>query len=160
MLNYMPELDGAESGAAPLPETPAGARCDAPLTFMLAGKSFFTLRSTKTGTRYTYRVMQAERGGWFVSLLNGPDNWNNYQYIGFIGQQDRKFRTTGKSTLPATAEPVRAFAWTFGRLVAGQLIDGCEVWHAGKCGRCGRKLTVPESIATGLGPECAGKAAA
>ena len=31
-----------------------------------------------------------------------------------------------------------------------------EVWHEGICGRCGRKLTVPESVERGLGPECAG----
>jgi hypothetical protein len=29
------------------------------------------------------------------------------------------------------------------------------VWHEGRCGRCGRKLTVPESIESGFGPECA-----
>ena len=31
------------------------------------------------------------------------------------------------------------------------------VFHDGKCGRCGRKLTVPESIQSGLGPVCAGQ---
>ena len=30
-----------------------------------------------------------------------------------------------------------------------------EVWHEGRCGRCNRALTVPESIASGIGPECA-----
>lgn len=34
-------------------------------------------------------------------------------------------------------------------------LDRVEVWHEGSCGRCGRKLTVPSSIETGLGPECA-----
>jgi hypothetical protein len=29
-----------------------------------------------------------------------------------------------------------------------------EVWHEGKCGKCGRALTVPSSILTGIGPEC------
>jgi hypothetical protein len=28
-----------------------------------------------------------------------------------------------------------------------------EVWHEGKCGKCGRALT-PSSILTGIGPEC------
>jgi len=28
------------------------------------------------------------------------------------------------------------------------------VFHEGACGRCGRTLTVPESIASGFGPEC------
>jgi hypothetical protein len=29
-----------------------------------------------------------------------------------------------------------------------------EFWHEGRCGRCGRRLTVPDSIASGYGPEC------
>jgi hypothetical protein len=32
-----------------------------------------------------------------------------------------------------------------------------EVWHEGRCGACGRRLTVPESIERGLGPECYGR---
>ena len=32
-----------------------------------------------------------------------------------------------------------------------------EVWHQGSCGKCGRPLTVPESIASGIGPVCASK---
>jgi hypothetical protein len=29
-----------------------------------------------------------------------------------------------------------------------------ELWHEGRCGKCGRALTVPESIESGLGPVC------
>jgi hypothetical protein len=31
------------------------------------------------------------------------------------------------------------------------------VWHEGVCGRCGAKLTNPDSIKQGLGPICLGK---
>lgn len=40
-----------------------------------------------------------------------------------------------------------------------QALNRVEVWHDGKCGRCRRDLTVPESVARGLGPECAEKGA-
>tara|TARA_R110002096_G_scaffold84290_4_gene194649 strand:+ start:14 stop:667 length:654 start_codon:yes stop_codon:yes gene_type:complete len=46
------------------------------------------------------------------------------------------------------AERQESFAARWGRM---------EIWHEGKCSRCGRKLTVPSSIATGLGPVCATK---
>ena len=29
-----------------------------------------------------------------------------------------------------------------------------KVFHSGKCGKCGKKLTTPESIKSGLGPYC------
>ena len=47
-----------------------------------------------------------------------------------------------------------AFGWVWERR---QRLDAlpCEVWHEGRCGKCGRVLTVPESLILGLGPECA-----
>ncbi|MGQ4872128.1 MAG: DUF6011 domain-containing protein, partial [Candidatus Thorarchaeota archaeon] len=32
------------------------------------------------------------------------------------------------------------------------LPEKVRIWHEGKCGRCGRRLTVPESIESGYGP--------
>jgi hypothetical protein len=93
---------------------------------------------------------------WFVSFLNGPDNWENYQYLGII--RENAFRVTAKSRAGADSPVAKAMAWTFAKLVAGEDISSSvEVWHEGKCGRCGKKLTVPESIASGYGPECMGK---
>jgi hypothetical protein len=141
-------------------QTETGHAVSNPSAFVTGGKAFFTLRSTKSGTRFTYKVTASEKGGsFFVSLLTGPDNWSNYAYIGFIGK-DRSFRLTAKSNASADAPSVKAFDWTWTRLAAGKSIDGVEVWHEGKCARCGRKLTVPESIETGFGPDCAAKAGA
>ncbi len=131
--------------------------------FVLAGNATFTLRSLKTGVRYTYKVQQgeAENGAkqdrWFVKYLTGTDNESDYTYLGMI--RNGKFMLTQKSKLPWTAVPVVAFNWAFEHLISGQSLPNTEVWHAGKCGRCGRKLTVPESIASGYGPECASKVA-
>jgi hypothetical protein len=123
--------------------------------FLLAGKSTVTLRSTKTQKRFTYRVRKSEDGRvWFVALLNGPDNESSYGYIGII-RAGKTFEHGRKSKVAADAPSVKAFAWFFANLAAGERLgDGVEVWHEGKCGRCGRKLTVPESIAHGIGPEC------
>lgn len=55
----------------------------------------------------------------------------------------------------------KAFRWLWVQLTKGnELPDKVEVWHEGRCGACGRRLTVPESIAQGLGPVCAGLVAA
>jgi hypothetical protein len=128
------------------------------LPFILAGKALFTLRSVKSGVRYTFKMRLAKETDdskpqtWFVSLLTGPDNWTNYSYMGIV--QSGKFRTTTKTKI--SGAPVAGFQWFFDRVVANKAIDGLEVWHAGHCGRCGRTLTVPESIEAGFGPECAG----
>jgi hypothetical protein len=131
------------------------------VAFITAGNAYFTLRSTVTGVRYTYRVNppkdQDTRWGkkYFVALLSGPDNTADYTYLGML--QDNVFRLTRASKMTADSKPVVAFKWTWERLVMGVFPKGLEVWHEGRCGRCGRKLTVPESVEAGIGPECAGK---
>lgn len=69
-----------------------------------------------------------------------------------------KFVHGRKSKIGPEAPSAKGFAWFFQALATGRDLDGvAEVRHAGKCGRCGRKLTVPESIDTGFGPSCAGE---
>lgn len=124
--------------------------------FALAGRATFTLLNPLTGNRRTYRVARSKDGRvHFVSVLVGPDNTSNYGYIGFI--RGGAFRHGGaKAVAGSDSVAVRAFDW-FWRHRRALAETPVEVWHEGRCGRCGRALTVPESIQTGLGPECAGR---
>jgi hypothetical protein len=135
---------------------------DNPKDFVLAGKAIFTVENEKTGNRFTYKVKQAEddKKVWFVSVLTGPDNGSNYAYIGTIFGNDFhvptiNFRWTIKSTVTKECQSFKVFSWLFKNMTGLPLF--VKVHHEGRCGRCGRRLTVPESIKLGLGPECAGK---
>ena len=130
--------------------------------YILAGDARFTLVSKRTGQRFTYRVEHVEGtemfpgDKWFVSVLTGPNNSEDYTYAGTIFASG-KFRHTRNSKIDATAPSFVAFDWAWRNI---ERLDGrVEVWHLGCCSRCGRDLTDPESIAIGLGPICAGKAA-
>jgi hypothetical protein len=131
------------------------------LRFVLAGNATFTLRSRKTGTRFTYRVRRSDDGRiHFVSVLTGSDNEHSYSYFGYIRHSvagPTFFYGNAKARITRDAPSCRAFEWTFAHLIRDTIPDSLEIWHEGRCGRCGRKLTVPESIETGFGPECAGK---
>jgi hypothetical protein len=124
--------------------------------FMQGGNAIFTLVSTRTGTRFTYKISRPKDGDGtflFVSLLTGPDNWENYKYFGYLRRG--VFAWGGsKAKVGHDAPGVKAFAWAWQKLVQGTMPETLEIWHEGKCARCGRKLTVPSSIASGWGPEC------
>ena len=129
--------------------------------FLYAGNATFTLRSKKTGTRFTYKVSHKKGGDVsFVSLLTGPDNTSDYRYLGLL-PDDRAGEIRGigkgKSCADYDAPSAKAFRYFLDFVWGRNEGKGLEIWHEGRCGRCGRKLTVPESIETGLGPECAGK---
>jgi Family of unknown function (DUF6011) len=142
--------------------------------FALGGNAYFTIRSKRTNTRYTYRLRQpkkrltlhSEAEVLFASVLTGADNTSSYSYIGAVWHTPAlnswKLMRKAKPSpyySRAPAPSVAALEWLLGVLGTGRadLFERCEVWHEGRCGRCGRKLTVPESIASGFGPECAGK---
>jgi hypothetical protein len=135
------------------------------LAFMRAGKAFITLRSKKTGNRFTYRITiptnrktgeKMTDGTLMVSVLTGSDNDSSYTWLGRISREifwvGRKNPKPGE--ISKDAPSAVAFDWTWRNLVKGKMPDTLECWHEGRCGRCGRRLTVPESIAQGFGPEC------
>lgn len=124
--------------------------------FILGGNATVTLESAATGARFTYKVRASDDGGLhFVSVLTGADNESDFAYLGTI-RADR-FAHGRKSRLGLDAPSARAFAWAWPHIAAGRCPDALTIWHEGRCGRCNRKLTVPESIASGFGPECSGR---
>lgn len=137
--------------------------------YALAGKATITLTSKKTGARYTYQVSAArdDEGKrpdqatlFFVGLLTGPNNESDYSYLGVIRRRPLgcTFDLTKKSKMGDDALPVKAIRFFVQNAINGnRLPESLEVRHEGSCGRCGRKLTVPESVDRGIGPECAQK---
>jgi hypothetical protein len=133
--------------------------------YIKAGNATFTLRSVQTGKRFTYKVSAVKdrkdpkkkiAGFFFVALMTGPDNEASFTYLGTLSGSH--FSLTRKSRLPITSQPVAAFDFTWKYLLSHTtLSEQIEFWHSGRCGHCGKKLTVPESIELGIGPICANK---
>lgn len=120
------------------------------LEFILAGKSVFTFVNSQTENRFTFRVKKHKQDDiFFVSVLTGPDI---YQFIGSV--KSNSFKHSKKSSISEDSKSVKVFEFVFSRLQSGTLSEIIEVWHHGRCGKCGKMLTVPKSIQTGFGPEC------
>jgi hypothetical protein len=130
--------------------------------FILAGKAIFTIHNDK-GDHYTYRV-QAKKDRndktkkiYFVGLLTGPNNTRDYTYIGMLNADTFKAFPTAKSKFAKDSMAFKVLNW--GLLVINQnahqnLPPNYGIKHEGRCCRCARKLTTPESIDSGIGPEC------
>lgn len=116
-----------------------------------------------------------------VDVLTGPDNATSYTFLGavvfvdsyadrpafievMVGERTTRPAGGGRagdtpdSPIKADAPSARTLVWLFSALAGGRDVgEQAEVWHDGTCSRCGRALTHPESLALGLGPECAAK---
>lgn len=125
--------------------------------FILAGNALFSFKSLRTGKHYTFKVVKVQPEQphwpirWRVSVLSGRDNTRDYRFIGNI-HIDGQFSGTLHHT-----DSFMGFAWCWEHLE--RCGERFEFAHAGRCGRCGRLLTTPESVAAGIGPECQDKMA-
>lgn len=113
------------------------------LRFLFAGNATFTIKSKKTGKHYTYVLKQSKKHKHIYFLTFGKQNagriFNKTKFVAGYGE------------LGTIEEAILPFEWWFNHLDS----EHVEFFHEGKCGRCGRALTDPESIERGIGPECA-----
>ncbi len=129
--------------------------------FILGGKATFTVENEATGKRFTFKVTAKKNdngtvGIYFVKVLTGSDNENSYTYLGTISARTETYDLGSKSPIGPDATSHKAFEYIWARIQADRaLASTVKIYHEGRCGCCGRKLTVPASITSGIGPECA-----
>ena len=161
--DYMQEAYGPTARDAAMSaegdQTPDGYMTDpvAIAAFLFGGNATFTLVSLKSHMRYTFRLRNKKNGNvFFLSTLTGPNNDDDYEYLGYVGPDIGPHLRAGKKGKPTDVR-FKALDWFLRHIMRAEFPHDAEFWHAGRCGRCNRRLTDPVSIARGLGPECAGK---
>lgn len=125
--------------------------------FALGGKSLITLQSGNTGVHFTYSIQRSANDNnlYFIKLLNGQDNTKDYTYIGCYYSDNsyfnpaKKYKGADKMSWPPSLRAIEYFL-----RVIDNVPDNLKVFHEGRCGVCGRRLTTPDSIERGIGPEC------
>ena len=126
------------------------------LTFLRGGHAHFTLESLKTGKHYSFQAIKSDTNKllWISVLTDG----DKYVYLGTVFYApvgmtpSLKYTVTKKSTLNPKLHTI--LAWFFDLLNKDKTNNKLIFRHSGKCSRCQRKLTTPESIDSGIGPVC------
>lgn len=154
--------------------------------FALGGDAILTLENVTNGKRFTYRLTAGDpregqdpaRAPIFVKILTGSNNEEDYTLVGMIFRDDRGQPTFSyrhfdgtwgakrfKSPIGEDAPSAKGARWLLDRIhehrsapiLFGDLDERFAVYHEGRCCRCGRTLTVPESVESGVGPDCAAR---
>ena len=135
--------------------------------YIEGGNATLTIQSKASQDRFTFRFRQpknerdpAHHKPIWVSVLTGSDNESSYTFIGsiFPDRSTTEIRPSARSKVALDAPSAQAVQWLLRQAYLGSndeaLFGRATIWHEGRCGRCGRKLTVPESVSSGFGPEC------
>lgn len=124
--------------------------------YVLGGKAIFTLFSEKTKLRYTFKVLAPKgKQEWYrIERLFGDDNTKDYRTIGVFTIKDDLVYTRFNHYGSAESQIKYFLNVLYGSL---KWPPTMYMYPSGRCARCGRLLTTPESIETGFGPKCIGK---
>lgn len=131
--------------------------------FALAGNATMTVVSKLSGNRLTlkFRRPDAEPGKarpTWVNLTDPNNNESAGQFLGTVWGEHGNYslRRSAKVKVGESAPSTQLLKWLLNvmNLSTSKAVEQAEFWHEGRCGRCGRLLTVPSSIESGIGPEC------
>lgn len=120
--------------------------------YITSGKVTAILVSA-SGSHYSFHINEWKKvPGMFFVEYKGETT----QKVGYFKRrrEDNHWELTVKGELGITDKPVLAFSHMLDCINYKRPSEILEVWHNGSCGRCHRKLTDPDSIETGFGPEC------
>ncbi len=121
-------------------------------SFAFAGKATFTVVNEKTAGRHTLRVSKAAGDAiWFVSM---KQKGGSFEFVGTIFGGNTTIKISRRSFWNQNSDSYKVAQWIMERLETYPA--GVEFKHEGKCCRCGKSLTDPKSIDSGIGPYCAG----
>lgn len=120
-------------------------------TYAFGGKSIITIVSNKTQRHYTYKftAVKGEAGAFIVEVMIG----HKYYAFGKILRFGKGFKYIPKYVSKQDIN-YKAFMWTWRHIVNNVFPKKVYVWREDKCCVCGKRLTFPESIVKGIGPEC------
>jgi hypothetical protein len=122
--------------------------------FLFAGRAVFTVSNNK-GEHFTFKIAKHnDKDMFFANVMSGGADV--YTYMGVCDKLTGKI-FKGKNGISSDAKSVKVLEWAI-RVVKGEakIPADYDIQHSGVCGRCGRELTDPESLATGLGSTCRG----
>lgn len=121
----------------------------------------YTIQNVTTGEHRTFQIrtqpdhVKFAPGQRIIQLLVGPDNTSNYKGFGFVNDETivvwKKFRGgQRKSDYEWYAEMI----WDLATKGSVGRWSNYRLLIEGRCIRCNRRLTHPDSIDSGIGPEC------
>lgn len=124
--------------------------------FLLAGKCTCSIRNNKTGNEYLFEIDENSKNDkmYFIQSITGMGKI----YAGYLFLQEDgsiTYNKGPKGQIPEEDKRIQSILYVLKNYEV--LPPYVIVQHLGKCARCRRKLTDPESIRRGLGPECAKK---
>ena len=122
--------------------------------YIFGGRGVVTLKSP-SGIHHSYVFKRPKNEDQFpddVIFVYALHDNSKLFYVGMV--ENNQFRLTRSSRFLPDTEIVRGARYIMKMAFYDNLDTPMELYHEGVCSICGRPLTNPKSIQTGIGPRC------
>lgn len=112
----------------------------------------FTIRSKKSGKDYTFKISQVPFKDNNYIHIKVETEYLNFKYMGWY----RDGKIINKK-LEVNTPASQAVSWFLRQMFSNNfdnLNQSVDIFHLGKCLKCGKTLTDSNSIEVGFGPVC------
>lgn len=129
--------------------------------FLTAGKARF-LVSNAAGVQYTFRIKRwdSKKTGKTFYFVDAQERsqWMEFVKMGTMTEDGQFIHGGDRAEVPVDHIANAVFQWAVTQIIEqNDLPEGYSMKHCGACARCGRPLSVEESVVRGIGPDCYGK---
>lgn len=123
-------------------------------TYIYGNKGVVTLKSP-TGKHHTYLFAKPRNSAQFPEDIRFVYALHDNQKLFYVGALEQgKFKLTRASRFLPENEITKGASYIVRMANSTALNTPMKLYHEGVCCRCGRPLTHPKSIETGIGPRC------
>lgn len=122
--------------------------------YIFGGRGIVTLKSP-TGIHHSYIFKKPRNEDQFpddVYFVYALHDHDKLFYVGMV--ENCRFRLTRSSRFLNDTDIVKGARYIMKMAFTENLNTKMELYHEGVCSVCGRPLTNPKSIETGIGPRC------
>lgn len=129
--------------------------CNTIYRYCMGEQGVVTLQNPKTLKHHTYLFKKPNDIEAFpddVRFVYAVHDGQKLYYVGMIEQDS--FRLTRASRFGNHTEIVRGARYIMRMMKDPKTLENMDLYHAGVCCMCGRQLTSPKSIESGIGPKC------
>lgn len=120
-------------------------------THVFGGRAHLSIVSKKTNAHFTYRIVQFKYQFLYAVWVRVN---TKYMYLGTWNNKERKFIWNANKGIPREWKRYKAFLWVMGFVFNNIMPSDVFIYRDERCRACGKRLTNPQSIKFGIGPEC------